>query len=147
MVQDKSHAKSYWSSHAVVAGVTVPLREELHAASGMQHVTFDILLVALTTDAEGSGQQARHSVQHADDASRRRSNGIQQQGHSGETMVHTQAISAVWREVKRGENCKGPTEEGIVKLIPGMVYVAIPGPMPSVTVPSLCLQAGSRTYY
>ena len=34
---------------------------------------------------------------------------------------HTHAISAVWREVKTGANCKGPTEEGIPNVIPGMV--------------------------
>lgn len=60
-------------------------------------------------------------------------------------MVHTQAISAVWRVVNRGENCKGPTEEGIVKLIPGMVYVAIPGTNPSSPLPSSCLHAVTAT--
>ena len=40
---------------------------------------------------------------------------------------HTQAISAVWREVKTGAKCSGPTDEGIPKATPGIVYVTIPG--------------------
>ena len=40
---------------------------------------------------------------------------------------HTQAISAVWREVKTGAKCSGPTDEGIPKATPGTVYVTIPG--------------------
>lgn len=42
-------------------------------------------------------------------------------------QVCTQAISAVWREVKTGAKCRGPTDEGIPKATPGTVYVTIPG--------------------
>ena len=42
-------------------------------------------------------------------------------------QVCTQAISAVWREVKTGAKCSGPTDEGIPKATPGIVYVTIPG--------------------
>ena len=45
---------------------------------------------------------------------------IQRQGR-------TQAILAVWREVKTGAKCNGPTDEGIPKATPGIVYVTIPG--------------------
>ena len=42
-------------------------------------------------------------------------------------QVCTQASSAVWREVKTGAKCSGPTDEGIPKATPGIVYVTIPG--------------------